>query len=85
MSWTPSGGLGRPLDGSVKSALAVVARRFAGERDATVLDRMLAANQAVGQTLVERAFTVMLDGDPPPPHELAGMVARGQARRLRLP
>ena len=63
VSWTEKDGLGRPPDGTLRSAAA-----------GFVLDRIALQNRATGEALLERALHRILAHDPPPFEELAGMV-----------
>jgi hypothetical protein len=72
VSWTEADGLGRPPDGTLRSAAA-----------GFVLDRIALQNRANGEALLDRALHRILAHDPPPFEELAGMVVT--APRLELP
>lgn len=63
VSWTEADGLGRPPDGTLRSAAA-----------GFVLDRIALQNRANGEALLDRAFHRILAHDPPPFDQLAGMV-----------
>ena len=63
VSWTEADGLGRPPDGTLRSAAA-----------GFVLDRIALQNKANGEALLDRALHRILAHDPPPFEELAGMV-----------
>jgi len=86
VSWDPEAGLGRPFDGTAASIAALggkrVAKLFGADRDVGVFDRALAANRAVGNVLLTRAFHRMLDQDPPAMDELAGLVAKAATVRV---
>jgi hypothetical protein len=86
VSWDPEAGLGRPFDGTAASIAALggkrVAKLFGADRDVGVLDRVLAANRAIGSVLLTRAFHRMLDQDPPAMDELAGLVAKAATVRV---
>jgi hypothetical protein len=82
VSFTPDDGLGRPFDGSVAQLLTRGARRLLP--DENVLERIEKTNAAVGEHLIARAFLRLLDVDPPPIDELAGLVARAPTQRFRL-
>jgi len=88
VSWDPDGGLGRPFDGTAASLAALggkrVAKLFGSDRDVDVLERIELANRAVGNVLLVRAFHRMLDQDPPPIDDLAGMFATAVADRIPL-
>ncbi|HEU5055017.1 MAG TPA: hypothetical protein VFU21_00770 [Kofleriaceae bacterium] len=71
VSWTEADGLGRPPDGTLRSAAV-----------GFVLDRIALQNRANGEALLERALHRILAHDPPPFDELAGMVVT--APRLSL-
>jgi hypothetical protein len=80
VAFTPAGGLGRPFDGTVKSALALggkkLASKFGLDDDVLVLDRIGKANMAIGETIVRHALTRIFDETPPPLDDLAGIVAK---------
>jgi hypothetical protein len=63
VSWNEADGLGRPPDGTLRSAAA-----------GFVLDRIALQNRATGEALLDRALHRILGHDPPPFEELAGMV-----------
>ena len=63
VSWTEADGLGRPPDGTLRSAAA-----------GFVLDRIALQNRANGEALLDRALHRILAHDPPRFEELAGMV-----------
>jgi hypothetical protein len=86
VSWDPEEGLGRPFDGSAASLAALggkrVAKLFGADRAADVLERQLLVNRAIGDVLLVRAFHRLLDQDPPPIDDLAGMVATAPKQRV---
>jgi hypothetical protein len=88
VSWTPETGLGRPLDGSLKQAMALGGKRLAslvGSDDTVnIMDRMRDTSAALGEVLIRRAFVRILDQEPPAIDELNGFVAQAPRRRLSL-
>jgi hypothetical protein len=86
VSWDPDEGLGRPFDGTAASLAALggrrVAKLFGADRDVDVLERQLLVNRAIGDVLLVRAFHRLLDQDPPPIDDLAGLVATAPKQRL---
>jgi hypothetical protein len=86
VSWDPDEGLGRPFDGTAASLAALggkrVAKLFGSDRDVDVLERQLMVNRAIGDVLLVRAFHRMLEQDPPPIDDLAGVVATAPKQRL---
>lgn len=89
VSWDPDEGLGRPFDGSAASLAALggrrVAKLFGADKDVDVLERQLLVNRAIGEVLLVRAFHRLLDQDPPPIDDLAGMVATAPKQRVSGP
>jgi len=88
VAWQPGEPLGRPFDGSLRSALAWGGRKLAEKvgtsADETLFERMEKTNQAIGEALVNRALWRILDVKPPSLDELAGMVAGAPQRRFQL-
>ncbi len=86
VAWDPDDGLGRPFDGTAASLAALggrrVAKLFGADRDVDVLERQLLVNRAIGDVLLVRAFHRMLEQDPPPIDDLAGMVATASTQRV---
>ena len=88
VSWDPDDGLGRPFDGTAASLAALggrrVAKLFGADATANVLERQLHVNRAIGEVLLVRAFHRLLDQDPPPIDDLAGMVATAPKQRVAV-
>jgi hypothetical protein len=72
VSWTEADGLGRPPDGTLRSAAA-----------GFVLDRIALQSRANGEALLDRALHRILAHDPPPFEELAGLVVSAPREALR--
>jgi len=85
VAWTPNK-LGRPFDGSAAQTAAALGRKLVGvdEDEVNVLERVANMNRAVGEVLLVRAFTRILDMDPPPIDELAGLVATANPQRFTV-
>jgi hypothetical protein len=88
VAWTPDTGLGRPLDGSVRQAMAFGGKRLAslvGSDDSVnIAERISATSAALGEVLVLRAFLRLVDQEPPPIDQLNGLVSQAPARRVTL-
>jgi hypothetical protein len=88
VAWTPDGGLGRPLDGSTRQALALGGKKLAAlvgdDESVNILDRIRATSAALGEVLIRRAFFRLLGQEPPAIDELNGLVARAPARHVAL-
>ena len=89
VAWTPETGLGRPLDGSMRQAMALGGKKLAslvGSDDSVnIMDRIQATSAALGEVLIRRAFVRLLDQEPPGIDELNGLVSQTRKRRLSLP
>lgn len=88
VAWTPDGGLGRPSDGSFRQAVVSGSKKLASalgsDADVNVMERIQATSAALGEVLLRRAFLRLMDHEPPGIDELAGLVAKADARRLAL-
>ena len=88
VAWTPDTGLGRPLDGSVRQAMALGGKRLAslvGSDDSVnIAERISATSAALGEVLIRRAFLRLVDQEPPPIDELNGLVSQAKRRRIAL-
>lgn len=86
VAWTPDTGLGRPLDGSTRQALAMGGRKLAelvgADESVNVMDRIRATSAALGEVLIRRAFFRLLGQEPPAIDELNGLVAQAPTRTL---
>ena len=89
VAWTPESGLGRPLDGSMRQAMALGGKRLAslvGSDDSVnIMDRIQATSAALGEVLIRRAFLRLVDQEPPAIDELNGLISQAPRRRLALP
>jgi hypothetical protein len=87
VAWTPETGLGRPLDGSMRQAMALGGKRLAslvGSDDSVnIAERIQATSAALGEVLIRRAFLRLVDQEPPPIDELNGLV-QTQAPQRRV-
>jgi len=88
VAWTPESGLGRPLDGSMRQALALGGKRLASlvgaDDSVNVMDRIRATSAALGEVLIRRAFLRLLGEEPPAIDELNGLLAQARKQRLSL-
>jgi hypothetical protein len=86
VAWLPETGLGRPYDGSTAQLAGQAGKRlarwFGAGATAGALERMDGVNVAAGATILGLAFYRLLENDPPPVDDIAGMVARAHAFRL---
>ena len=88
VAWTPESGLGRPLDGSMRQAMALGGKKLAslvGSDDSVnIMDRIQATSAALGEVLIRRAFVRLLDQEPPGIDELNGIVSQAPRRRVTV-
>jgi hypothetical protein len=88
VAWTPEAGLGRPFDGARRSIGAQVGRRVAelvgDERTVNLMDRLEGQRLAVGEAILESAFSRMFGEAPPKMDELRGSVATAAVERVSL-
>ncbi len=88
VAWTPETGLGRPLDGSTRQALALGGKRLAAlvgaDENVNVMERIQATSAALGEVLIRRAFLRLIDHEPPAIDELNGIISQAPKRSHRL-
>jgi len=89
VAWTPETGLGRPLDGSTRQALALGGKRLASlvgsDDNVNIAERIQATSKALGEVLIRRAFLRLLDQEPPAIDELNGLIVNALKKRVTLP
>jgi hypothetical protein len=85
LAWNPEDGLGRPESSSLALAGGKLAARLShADKTADLLERLSATSLAVAEAILTRAHFLILDGDPPPMDQLAGIVGGAPAARFRL-
>jgi hypothetical protein len=85
LAWSPEDGLGRPQS----TSLALAGGKFAAkltraDKTADLLERLSATSLAVAEAILTRAHFLIMDADPPPMDQLAGIVGGAPAARFRL-